>query len=464
VNLHLGLLLGYSVLQVGIGLWVGRKVGTSADFFVARRALGPGLLFATLVAANIGAGSTVGAAGLGYRDGLAAWWWVGSAAIGSLVLAFTVGPRIRRTAQQLGLSTVGDFLEHRYGRGVRGVIALLLWVGTLAILAGQLIALAWVLNVVAGLPKWAGCVLGGAVATAYFTAGGLLTSAVVNVVQLVVMLAGFGLALPLAIARAGGLPAMVAATSGQSDFWNPWQGGVSGIGYLVFLGPAFVVSPGLLQKIYGARDDRTVRLGVAGNALVLFAFAFVPPLLGMAARTLHPGLDNPELALPTVLMRDLPPLLGALGLAAVVSAEVSTADAILFMLSTSLSQDLYRRFVRPAASDAQVLKVARGAAIFGGSAGVVLAILAPTVIGALSFFYTILSVSLFVPVVAGLYLRRVGAPEAWASIGVGCSTLLAARLAGGGGDVLGLTPPMLGLLASAAACLLVATWRRRGPG
>ena len=463
MTLQLGLLLGYAVLMVVVGLWIGRRVQTTSSFFVAGRSLGPGLLFATMVAANIGAGSTVGAAGLGYRDGLAAWWWVGSAGIGSLVLAFTVGPRIRREAAEHGFHTVGDFLEHRYSRGVRGVLALLLWVGTLAILAGQLIALAWVLNVVAGVPKWAGCLIGGAVATAYFTAGGLLTSAFVNALQLAVMLTGFVVALPLVVARAGGLAALAASTTVPADYWSLWQGGGSGFAYLAFLGPAFVVSPGLLQKVFGARDDRTVRRGVAGNALVLLVFAFLPPLFGMAARALHPALAQPELALPTVLMHDLPPLLGALGLAAVVSAEVSTADAILFMLSTSLSQDLYRRFVRPGATDAQVLVVARSSALFGGAAGVVLAILAPTVIDALSFFYTILSVSLFVPVVAGLYARRVGAPEAWAAIGSGMGALLAAQLLGGGRPVLGLSPALLGLLVSGLACLVVALGRRRSP-
>ena len=221
-----------------------------------------------------------------------------------------------------------------------------------------------------------------------------------------------------------------------------------------------MVSPGLLQKIYGARDDRTVRVGVAANALVLFAFAFVPPLFGIAARALHPGLANHELALPSVLMHDLPPWLGALGLAAVVSAEVSTADAILFMLATSLSRDLYRRFLRPEASDLQVLRVARGAALLGGVLGVLLAYLAPTVIGALSLFYTVMSVCLFVPVVAGLYVRRVGAPEVWAAIGSGMAALVAALLLNGGGPVLGLSPALLGLLVSVLACLLVALGRR----
>jgi solute:Na+ symporter, SSS family len=392
----------------------------------------------------------VGAAGLGYRDGLSAWWWVGSAGLGSLVLAFTVGPRIRRLAEERDFRTVGDYLEHRYHRSVRGVVAGLLWLGTLAILAGQLIALAWVLNVVAGIPKWAGCLVGGLVMTSYFTAGGLLTSAWVNLVQLVVLLLGFTVALPLAVGRAGGWGAVAAATPG-GDYWSFWHGGASGWVYLALLGPAFVVSPGLLQKIYGARDGRAVRLGVAAQGAVLLVFAFIPAALGMVARALHPGLPNPELALPTVLMRDLPPVVGALGLAAVVSAEVSTADAILFMLSTSLSQDLYRGFVNRQASDAQVLNVARWAAVAGGTLGVLLAVGFSTVIGALSIFYTVLSVSLFVPVVAGLYVRRAGTPEALAAIGAGIAALAAAQL----GAFRPLPPVAVGLLAAAAAWVLV---------
>src|SRR6266542_6651320 len=93
---HLTIIVAYSIAQIALGVWVARRVKGSSDFFVAGRALGPGLLFATFLAANIGAGSTIGATGLGYRDGLSALWWVGSAALGSLVLALGVGPRIRR--------------------------------------------------------------------------------------------------------------------------------------------------------------------------------------------------------------------------------------------------------------------------------------------------------------------------------------------------------------------------------
>src|SRR6185295_4002040 len=191
----LSILIAYAVLMIALGAFVSRRVRGSSDFFVAGRGLGAGLIFSTLLAANIGAGSTVGATGLGYRDGLSAWWWVGSAAIGSLILAFTVGPKIWRVARERNLYTVGDYLEFRYNRSVRGLVALLLWAGSLSILAGQLIAVAWILNVVSGLSKPVGCLIAGAVITAYFTFGGLHAAARVNVVQLAVKLIGFAVAL-----------------------------------------------------------------------------------------------------------------------------------------------------------------------------------------------------------------------------------------------------------------------------
>src|SRR5512143_689506 len=183
MHLYLAVLITYSLFLVCIGFWLGRHVRASSDFFVAGRQLGSGLVFATVLAANIGAGSAVGASGLGYSRGLSAWWWNGSAGIGSLLLALWIGPRIWRRASRDNFYTVGDLLEQRYGRTVRGVVAVLLWLGTLFILAGQLIAIGWILGVVTGAPRWMGCVIGGVVIVLYFTAGGLHGSARVNLVQ-----------------------------------------------------------------------------------------------------------------------------------------------------------------------------------------------------------------------------------------------------------------------------------------
>ena len=460
-DLQIPFLAAYLVGLIALGLWIGRRVESAGTFFVAGRQLGPGLIFATVLAANIGAGSTVGAAGLGYRDGLAAWWWVGSAGIGTLLLAFWIGPRIWKVAREHDLHTMGDFLEHRYGQSVRATIAILLWLGTLAILAGQLIALAWILDVVAGVPKVWGCLIGGLVMTAYFAAGGLLTSAWVNLVQLVVLLAGLLLAVPWALSEVGGWNAITtAAAETAPDYLGFFQGGGSGWHYMAMLIPAFLISPGLIQKAYGARDERAIRLGLGASGVALMAFAAVPPILGMIARTANPNLEQHELALPWLLSEMLPPALGSLGLAAVLSAELSSADAILFMLSTSLSKDLYKRFYRPDATDAQVLKVSRLAAIAGGTLGVLAAIVLPSVIDSLKVFYSLLAVSLFVPVVAGLHSRRAGTPEALAAIGVGVTTLMVARMSPSLPGIW--TPNNLGLIASALVfgILLIVRTRR----
>ena len=458
---HLALLAVFAAAQIALGLFIGRRVSNTSDFFVAGRRLGPGMLFSTMLAANIGAGSTVGAAGYGYRDGLAAWWWVGSAAMGSIVLGLWVGPAIRRIAAEHDLTTLGDFLEWRYDARVRALATSLLWFGTLFILAGQLLALAFVLEAVAGWPRWVGCLTGGVVMTIYFTAGGMLSTVWVNLVQLVVLLVGFLIALPYAFGAIGGMAGLIQATDGGS-YWSPWRGGASGWIFLAMLGPSFFLSPGLLQKVYGAKDDRAVRIGVLANAAALFVFAFIPVLLGMIARGLHPGLADRELALPMLLVHDLPVAAGSLGLAALVAAEVSTADAILFMLTTSLSRDLYKRFLKPAATDAQVLWVARATSVVAGAAGVVIAIVVTKAVAdALGFFYTLLSVSLFVPIVAGLFWRRIGGHEALLAMATGVAAAAAARF----GLLVQLppevTPATLGLAVSITTAVVAAAAPRR---
>lgn len=415
-------------MLIAIGLVVARVVRGSSDFFVAGRRLSAPLIFTTVLASNIGAGATVGAAGLGYSDGISAWWWNGSAAIGSIFLALFIGPRIWRIASEHNLYTTGDYLELRYGPSVRAIVASLLWVGTLSIFAGQLIAGAAVLDVVAHVPRWAGTIISASVVTIVFVSGGALSTVWTNVIQLAVLLIGFIVALPLVLNHAGGFAGILENASVPSTYGSILHSSGPGSGwFLLVLAPAFIISPGLMQKAYGASSGRAVARGIGVQALVLSLFAFIPPLFGMAARVAHPGLTNPNLVLPTVLIEQLPVMLGSLTLAAVFSAEVSTCDALLFMLATSLSQDLYKRFLRPAASDAQLLRVARLAALTGGVGAVLFALWLPTVIDALRIFYALLVATLFVPIVGGLYTRRAGSPEALASIAAGVVTLLVVR-------------------------------------
>ena len=460
--LHITVLITYSLALMALGLWIGRRVRGAGDFFVAGRRLGPGLVFATMLAANIGAGSTVGATALGYANGISAAWWVGSAGLGSIVLAFWIGPAMRRHAEAHQLRTVGDYLEHRYGPAVRSLAAGILWIGSLFILAGQLWAIGSIISAVAGTAPWMGCVIGGVVITVYFTAGGLLTSARVNVVQLTVKMIGFAVALPLALSAAGGLPHL-RAMQPAPDYWQFWRSGSPGLSTLAIIVPPFIVSPGLLQKIFGARDDRAIRIGVGLNALGLLGFAVVPALLGIVARSQFPSLPAADAALPMLLVRTLPPLVGAVGLAAVFSAEISASDAVLFMLTTSLTQDFYKRFLNRLASDEDVLRLARWTAVVSGAAGTLLAIALGSVVNALTIFYTLIGVSLFVPILAGLYVRRTSSSGALVTMIAGVSTALAVHVvtAGRGWGVV--SPAIAGLAAAGAAwviTLVVSTQRK----
>src|SRR4030095_4764439 len=308
MSLRLTLVVIYSCLVVGVGLWTARFVRTSSAFFVAGRSLGPGLIFASMLAANIGAGATVNVAGLAYREGLNAWWWSGSAGLASFALAFWVGPRLWTLAKEHGFYTTGDFLEFRYGAAVRAVITGLVCFGSLWILAAQLIAGAAIINVLTGAPRWVGSAIGGGLMTIYFTAGGLLGTAWVNTLQLVVMLVGFALAVPFAVAGVGGAGAFASASLPATFVDLTYSSGPgSGWTLLALTGPAFVISPGLIQKSYGAESARALRIGVALNGAALMLFAFLPVLLGMVGRVALPQTNAPDLVLPTVLTELLPP-------------------------------------------------------------------------------------------------------------------------------------------------------------
>jgi SSS family solute:Na+ symporter len=148
-------------------------------------------------------------------------------------------------------------------------------------------------------------------------------------------------------------------------------------------------------------------------------------------------------------------------LAAIFSAEVSTCDAVLFMLSTSMSVDLYRRFVNPGATEPILLRVSRIAAVVSGILGIMIAVRFPSIISSLTLFYSLVSVALFAPVLLGLYWSRPDATAALAAIAVStpCTILLNYTA---GATVLGfLNPFTVGILISLGVLCSVTLIQKR---
>ncbi len=345
----------------------------------------PAVVFTTLLAANIGAGSTVGATGLGYRHGLSAWWWSGSAAIGCLVLGLLVAPRLHRLAAprllhrrrlprvalrplgaraDLGGALARDAVApgraaDRDGVGVRGRSP-----ACRASLGGLLSAL---------------------VLVSYFSGGGLLAAAWVNVLQLATLLVGFGLAVPYAWSAARRLERASSAPGGAG------YGSFTGMGVSGDAGARGGLRAVVHRLARPDPEDLRRALGRRRRARPCSGMRWPWPRSrscrrrsGWRREPCSPGLANPELALPRLATDVLPPWLGALALVALFAAEISTADAVLFMLSTSLSRDLYQAALRPEADDATLLRVGRDRlAAAGGVLGVVLGLVLPSVATAL---------------------------------------------------------------------------------
>jgi len=175
----------------------------------------------------------------------------------------------------------------------------------------------------------------------------------------------------------------------------------------------------------------------------------------MLAKGYFPDLAKPELALPTLLTQSLPVWLGGLLLGAIFAAELSTADAVLFMLSTSLSKDLYKTFLRPNANDQHLMRVARGSAVACGVVAAFLGVLLPNVISALTIFYTLLSAALFLPLIAGLYVRAATTRAALTTIAVSVTLTLVCELLTGGKGFRGIPSLVLGILAGVFAMIAV---------
>ena len=459
----LPILAAYCLALLLVGAFASRSVRRSEDFFVAGRSLPSTLIFSTFLAANLGAGSTVGAAEFGYTSGLPAWWWVGSAGIGSVALAFLVGPRLHRVAKARGLYTVGDYLELRYGRATRLTVAVILLVGAPAILAGQIIAAGLVLQAAVGLPKSFGTAIAGTLATAYFAMGGLRSASWVNSLQVAVKAVGFLVAVPWMIAASGGWTEVAAAAADDSALSLGGAGFGDTAQLVLLLAPAFVVSPGLVQKLFGARDEHAVRVGVGLQAAALLAYAVLPVLLGMAARVHFPELADAGSALVRLFTEVAPMWLGALMLAAILSAEVSSADAVLFMIATSLSRDVLEPLSRGKLSDRARLALARRSALVAGALSILLANWFQSILSALSFFYSLLTLTLFVPLVAGLFWKRPGQSVALAAIASSLGAAGLAVLVGGTAESW-LPPVPAGILAGAIVYAARARIGRRAGG
>lgn len=257
-----------------------------------------------------------------------------------------------------------------------------------------------------------------------------------NLIEAAVKLIGFIVAVPLVLSFVGGFDGLhakvianMADTAKASAYFSfDGLGSTVILGFFLMLMPSFFLSPALIGKVYSAKDKATVRISTCLCGIVMLLFSIIPVILGMAAYAIAPDLPQRDLALPYVMKECMPFWASALALAAIFSAEISAADAVLYMITTSFTKDLYKSFINPQVSDENLIKGGRLVTVLAGFIGLGLAIILPNVISALSIFYALMSVSITAPLLFGLFTKKSSATSAIVSAIIGVIVTVALQI------------------------------------
>ena len=105
-------ILGWLLLQLGIGVWASRKIKTEDDYLVAGRSLGYPMATATIFATWFGAETCIGAAGQAASEGLNG---TVSDPFGYALCLLLMGAFLARPLWRRKLQTLGDLYRDRYG-------------------------------------------------------------------------------------------------------------------------------------------------------------------------------------------------------------------------------------------------------------------------------------------------------------------------------------------------------------
>jgi len=343
-------------LLVGIGSAY-RARDTTEDYFLASRTVSPWLVALSAIATNNSGYMFIGVIGFTYTTGLpAAWLMIGW--IAGDFLASLLGHReLRISAERSGEITFPGTLARWSGRPqptlqrVAGGVSVV-FLGAYA--AAQLAAGGKALNALFGWSTDAGALLVAIVVAIYCLAGGIRASIWTDAAQSLVMLVAMAALFAVAVGDLGGLRSSwdaLAAIPGYLD-WTPDDllvPGAAGVALFavgwMFAGLSVLGQPHIMIRFMALDSPAGLwraRVWYYGFFTLFYALATGVGLLSRIHLPELSGMD-PELALPTMAQRLLPPAAVGLILAGIFAATMSTADSLVISCSASLTQDLPAR-------------------------------------------------------------------------------------------------------------------------
>src|SRR3954464_2816372 len=357
-TIDLIVVIAYAIGIFSLAQWVSReKAGhekDTSDYFLASKNLPWWAIGSSLIAANISAEQIVGMSGSGYAIGLAiaSYEWMAAATL------LIVGKFFLPIFLKNHIYTMPQFLEQRYGRNIRTLMAVfwlalyvfvnltsIIWLGSIAV------------NKVAGVDQNIALIGLGLFALLYQLRGGLKAVALTDIVQVTLLVLGGLVVTFLTLSKIGGGDLFagfhkLVSTSPDHFHMILKKGGPHYIdlpGLSVLIGGKWIANLSywgfnqyIIQRALAAKSLDEAQKGVIFAAFLKLLMPLIIVLPGIAAVMLAPDLSKPDEAYPT-MMRLLPTGLLGLVFAALIAAIIASTASKINSIATIFTLDLYAK-------------------------------------------------------------------------------------------------------------------------
>jgi SSS family solute:Na+ symporter len=379
----------------------GRKYSETTDGFLTSGKRGTLMLVtASFMASHFGAGFVVGGAEQGAKVGLGGIWYGIACSLSYVVFGAIMSKRLYREKYM----TVSDLLSKRYGDNfTANGYAILNAIASVGIMAGQIMAGQRLLQAL-GMDGVTGAIVCTVVVILYSAMSGLWGVMMTDFIQM--SIGGLGLIAAFVVIFPGGGWSQL-QTALPSDFFEWIPSSWSTYEFLMILIPTtlygFLSQPSY-QRTIASKTEKVAVWSPFIAALFLVPFAFIPALVGMFGHFLYPDMA-PGAVFFAVIVEKFHPIAGALMLAAVIAAIMSTADSQLLAVTANIVHDLYQKIINPKATDRQCTVISYLTTVIVGLLALYVALSFTTIISLLSFTYSILVAATLVPVLGGFFWK-----------------------------------------------------------
>jgi len=347
----IGFLLAFTLIGLS-SLFKSR--GTRHDYYLADSSVSPWLVGLSAVATNNSGYMFIGVIGYTYATGLASIWLMIGWIAGDFLASLFVHSRLREATEKSDEVSYAGVLSHWYGNNnnqLQRLIGLISLVFLMAYASAQLVAGGKALYVLFDWPAWLGAVMGAIMVAAYCFAGGIRASIWTDAAQSTVMILAMGLLLVVTVNSLGGIDQTIENMGKVEGFldWFPKDLALPGIagGVLFavswcFAGLSVIGQPHVMVRFMALNDNDDMRRARTWYYLWFAAFYCMATGVGMLSRIylVETNSFDAELALPTMALELLPPLLVGLILAGIFAATMSTADSLILSCSAAVTHDL----------------------------------------------------------------------------------------------------------------------------